>query len=324
MPSDDREEQFERALARHLRNASPDSACPDAEILAAYHERTLSPEEMTRVKEHLAGCARCQESLALVEQSEDVRGASVQQDDVVLNAAPRQEASTPIRYDGSAATLALDRAGGRASRRCHRLGRRKGNTNAATPGYGKCPSGAKSASHPTSAGGWLQIHGSIEKGRAAGAKIGRRIPHAACTRTSSAQTCIPSASGRRGKSKRPAVSRGSTGHEQSRNAWIFWRRETTSAATGSSQLDRRRNEPRHANSRATGRGCCSSGWDGGQSFRRREKASGCAGRQRDCAGDNCGASGRYNFNFSVSSKFKRNATYTSSAQRDTPLATSRR
>ena len=69
MPTDDRDQQFERALARHLRNASPDSACPDAETLAAYHERTLPLEEMAGLKEHIAGCARCQESLALVEQS---------------------------------------------------------------------------------------------------------------------------------------------------------------------------------------------------------------------------------------------------------------
>jgi hypothetical protein len=72
MPTDDREQQFERALARHLRNAAPDSSCPDAEILAAYHERTLSPDEMARWKEHVAGCQRCQESLALVEQTEGV------------------------------------------------------------------------------------------------------------------------------------------------------------------------------------------------------------------------------------------------------------
>jgi hypothetical protein len=72
MAIDDREKQFERALARHLRNASPDSACPDAEVLAAYHERTLSLEEMAQWKEHIAGCARCRESLALVEQSEHV------------------------------------------------------------------------------------------------------------------------------------------------------------------------------------------------------------------------------------------------------------
>jgi hypothetical protein len=70
MPADDREQNFERALARHLRSASPDSSCPDAEILAAYHERTLSLEEMARWKEHIAECAPCQESLALVEQTE--------------------------------------------------------------------------------------------------------------------------------------------------------------------------------------------------------------------------------------------------------------
>jgi hypothetical protein len=72
MPSDDRDQQFERTLKRHLRDASPESACPDAETLAAYHERTLSLEEMSRWKDHVTGCARCQESLALVEQSENM------------------------------------------------------------------------------------------------------------------------------------------------------------------------------------------------------------------------------------------------------------
>jgi hypothetical protein len=72
MSTDDREQQFERALTRHLSNASPDSACPDAETLAAYHDRALSPEEMARSKEHLAGCLHCQESLALVEQTENL------------------------------------------------------------------------------------------------------------------------------------------------------------------------------------------------------------------------------------------------------------
>jgi hypothetical protein len=74
MPTDDRDRQLERALARHLSNASPDRTCPDAEILAAYHERTLSLEEMTQWKEHIAGCARCQEAVALIEQSEDALG----------------------------------------------------------------------------------------------------------------------------------------------------------------------------------------------------------------------------------------------------------
>jgi Photosynthesis system II assembly factor YCF48 len=73
MPTDDREQQFERALARRLRDASPDSQCPDAEALAAYHERTLPFDQMALWKEHIAGCARCQETLALVERSEDVQ-----------------------------------------------------------------------------------------------------------------------------------------------------------------------------------------------------------------------------------------------------------
>jgi photosynthesis system II assembly factor YCF48-like protein len=82
MPIDDRDKQFERALARNLRNASPDSACPDAEILAAYHERTLSPEEMASWKEHIAACTRCQECLALVEQTESLPAEEFQHEDV--------------------------------------------------------------------------------------------------------------------------------------------------------------------------------------------------------------------------------------------------
>src|SRR5271157_872980 len=72
MPSDDRDQQFDRALARHLRSASPDAACPDAEVLAAYHERSLSLEEMARWKAHIASCLRCQEALALLEQTDSV------------------------------------------------------------------------------------------------------------------------------------------------------------------------------------------------------------------------------------------------------------
>ena len=72
MPTDDRDPQFERALARQLSNASPNSACPDAETLAAFHDRTLSLPEMAHCKQHIAGCARCQETLALVEQTEDL------------------------------------------------------------------------------------------------------------------------------------------------------------------------------------------------------------------------------------------------------------
>jgi len=70
MPTDDRDRQLERALARHLR-ASADAACPDAEILAAYHQRTLSFEEMAEWKDHIALCSRCQEALVFIEESEN-------------------------------------------------------------------------------------------------------------------------------------------------------------------------------------------------------------------------------------------------------------
>jgi hypothetical protein len=69
MPSDD--PKFERALAQHLRGGSARANCPDAETLAAYHERNLSLEEMARWKEHISACEACQEALALVETTEN-------------------------------------------------------------------------------------------------------------------------------------------------------------------------------------------------------------------------------------------------------------
>lgn len=72
MPTDDRDNLFERALARHLPHSSPQGACPDAETLAAFHERTLSLEEIAHWQEHISACSRCQECLALVEQFQGV------------------------------------------------------------------------------------------------------------------------------------------------------------------------------------------------------------------------------------------------------------
>jgi hypothetical protein len=71
MPSDDRDPKFERALAHHLRGGPAQANCPDAETLAAYHERNLSLEEMARWKQHISACEACQEALALVEATEN-------------------------------------------------------------------------------------------------------------------------------------------------------------------------------------------------------------------------------------------------------------
>jgi hypothetical protein len=76
MAREDRERNFEKALARNLRPEPPADvqthACPDAELLAAYHERSLPPEQMISWKEHIAGCPRCQEVLAHLEATDEI------------------------------------------------------------------------------------------------------------------------------------------------------------------------------------------------------------------------------------------------------------
>ena len=44
-------------LANNLRERADRLYCPEPEVLAAYHERSLLPEEMNSWKEHIAGCA---------------------------------------------------------------------------------------------------------------------------------------------------------------------------------------------------------------------------------------------------------------------------
>jgi hypothetical protein len=94
MPRDNRERNFENALARNLQDkglarpsadvhanvSSPVPAahsvvasdCPDTEILAAYHERLLAPEEMISRKAHVSSCLRCQEILAQLEVTDEI------------------------------------------------------------------------------------------------------------------------------------------------------------------------------------------------------------------------------------------------------------
>jgi len=89
--ADDREQQFERALTRLLRDASPASH-PDAETLSAYHDGSLPPEQIAALKEHITGCVPCQEVLTLVAQSEDVPFEEWQNDHAPVPAAPAKPA----------------------------------------------------------------------------------------------------------------------------------------------------------------------------------------------------------------------------------------
>jgi hypothetical protein len=79
MPSDDRERNFENALASHLRATSsagiPQDACADSEMLAAYHEGSLPPEQIASLKSHVTTCSRCQEILTLLEATDQIPAA---------------------------------------------------------------------------------------------------------------------------------------------------------------------------------------------------------------------------------------------------------
>jgi hypothetical protein len=76
MGHDDRDRSFEKSLAQQLRSSAQagaqNAACPDAEILAAYHERQLSFEELSSWKAHITACARCQEILAQLEITDSI------------------------------------------------------------------------------------------------------------------------------------------------------------------------------------------------------------------------------------------------------------
>jgi hypothetical protein len=74
MPGNDRDQNFEKALAGNLRssNAAAGNDCLDAETLAAYHERLLDPEGMAQRKAHVATCERCQEILAQLEATDAI------------------------------------------------------------------------------------------------------------------------------------------------------------------------------------------------------------------------------------------------------------
>lgn len=90
-------------MARELRGDALNGLhCPDADTLAAYHERLLPPVEMVAQKSHIASCARCQEILATLEVTESVSNEALQP--VHASAATAQNAQRP-----AAAATALSR-----------------------------------------------------------------------------------------------------------------------------------------------------------------------------------------------------------------------
>jgi Photosynthesis system II assembly factor YCF48 len=115
MALDDRERNFEDALARHFQAnrsakasagtpaSAPHDDCPDAEILAAYHERLLDAEEMILRKEHIASCPRCQEVLAQLEGTEEI-GLKSDREEFALRSAAALPPTPHVHAAGASAS----------------------------------------------------------------------------------------------------------------------------------------------------------------------------------------------------------------------------
>ncbi|MGB2899004.1 MAG: hypothetical protein WBB89_07050 [Candidatus Acidiferrum sp.] len=130
MAPEDRDRSFDKAIARHLRSAAASSdsakqaagsslqrdACPDTETLAAYHERSLLPEELNSWKEHIVACAHCQQLLANLELTDDIPLHAAEEQEVFAMA-DAQHAPYAQKIETVARPAA--REGRRASRLTH-------------------------------------------------------------------------------------------------------------------------------------------------------------------------------------------------------------
>ena len=70
-------EMLRRSLAAPAGAAGSEiGACPDPEILAAYSERSLEPDEAARWNVHFSRCARCREQLVVLVRARDSAGTA--------------------------------------------------------------------------------------------------------------------------------------------------------------------------------------------------------------------------------------------------------
>jgi hypothetical protein len=89
-------------LVNDLRVRAGHLHCPESDVLAAYHERSLLPQEMNSWKEHIVGCARCQTILAELEATDSIpfqvaQTAEGQEEALVADAAKPLEAASKVR-----------------------------------------------------------------------------------------------------------------------------------------------------------------------------------------------------------------------------------
>jgi hypothetical protein len=87
-----------RSLARH---AAPGDTCPEPDILAAYFEQSLDPEEMARYDLHFSQCAQCREQLAAIFRAQSVIEVPVEHE--LMDVAPTAEAPRAMAMSSIAA-----------------------------------------------------------------------------------------------------------------------------------------------------------------------------------------------------------------------------
>jgi hypothetical protein len=94
-------------LVNDLRIRAGGLHCPESDTLAAYHERSLLPEEMNSWKEHIVGCARCQAILSELEATDSISLQASEKEEILIAAAasagagaepipPRREATASL------------------------------------------------------------------------------------------------------------------------------------------------------------------------------------------------------------------------------------
>lgn len=125
MAPDDRDRTFEKALARQLRSSassSPDASafagapadpsaefCRDPEMLAAYHDGSLSPEERNLWKQHVVSCDHCQLVLAHLATPLDIPVQLETNENVLVKqprvSSPRTASPAPIARPSPPHTL---------------------------------------------------------------------------------------------------------------------------------------------------------------------------------------------------------------------------
>ena len=79
MASQDHEKAMDGLLRRSLaRDTAAKADCPDAELLAAYYERSLGADEVAGYDLHFSQCTRCREQLAAMSRADAALVAEVE------------------------------------------------------------------------------------------------------------------------------------------------------------------------------------------------------------------------------------------------------